>query len=282
MREIIWESLSRELAISGKVLSRELSEMRACLYLNLGFVYDGLKEKPALQNQLLEDLYRANFNLGSIHFRNGQHAKECARLCVAFQVLLNLCDFVAAKRALKKAYTMGSQQPSKRGEIRRSHKYASGVSAAPTAEVQQKLGSPDTDSTVSRLQDLCGLQGWSDGESEGEEEQEEEENSEELEDSDLELSESGEGRRRLLMGMRRRFLAGGRLTRSRSLLYLIESLPTGCLVSGPWDSISLDSLSCCLQEFLFTEAQQTGQGGSGVGQETVSDQCNVTAQQVFH
>lgn len=40
------------------------------------------------KNNLIEDLYRANFNLGSIHFRNGQHSramrcfeqsKECAR-----------------------------------------------------------------------------------------------------------------------------------------------------------------------------------------------------------
>lgn len=40
------------------------------------------------KSQLLEDLYRANFNLGNIFFRNGQHsnavrcleqAKECAR-----------------------------------------------------------------------------------------------------------------------------------------------------------------------------------------------------------
>lgn len=350
--------------LEGKVLSRELSEMRARLYLNLGFVYDGLKDSQrcsdfirrsvfiAEQNKLLEDLYRANFNLGSIHFRNGQHsravrclehAKECARKmkekfleseCYHSigQVLLNLGDFVAAKRALKKAYTMGSQQPSERGAVRRNLKYAikgchleealaeqpesdaqgivgmteqlgdlyckvgcyrkaldsyqaqlSGAQSlgkparelsaihvslaatytdlkqhkkavehyrkelalregSPVEEcetwlnialsleedgrvleeleecyqsalecaqraglpklqhrvlkqlltVQQKLGSPDTDSTVSRLQDLCGSQAWSDGESEGEEEQEEEENSEELMDSDLELSESEE------------------------------------------------------------------------------------------
>ncbi|GCC43818.1 hypothetical protein chiPu_0027805, partial [Chiloscyllium punctatum] len=40
------------------------------------------------QNHLYEDLYRANFNLGTIHWRNGQHskavrcleaAKECAK-----------------------------------------------------------------------------------------------------------------------------------------------------------------------------------------------------------
>ncbi|RXN01047.1 Tonsoku-like protein, partial [Acipenser ruthenus] len=142
--------------LEGKVLSRELSEMRARLYLNLGFVYDGLKDSQrcsdfirrsvfiAEQNKLLEDLYRANFNLGSIHFRNGQHtravrclehAKECARKmkekfleseCYHSigQVLLNLGDFVAAKRALKKAYTMGSQQPSERGAVRRNLKYA--------------------------------------------------------------------------------------------------------------------------------------------------------------
>lgn len=48
----------------------------------------GLSVHAGRRNQLLEDLYRAKFNLGSIHFRNRGHssavrcleqARECAR-----------------------------------------------------------------------------------------------------------------------------------------------------------------------------------------------------------
>ncbi|KAG9331056.1 hypothetical protein JZ751_020406 [Albula glossodonta] len=142
--------------LEGVVASRELSEMRARLYLNLGFVADGLKEPQrctefirrsifiAEKNQLLEDLYRAKFNLGRIHFRNGAHssavrcleqAKDCARKikdkpgeseCFHSigQVLLSLGDFVAARRSLKKAYTLGSQQPADRDAVKRALKHA--------------------------------------------------------------------------------------------------------------------------------------------------------------
>uniref|UniRef100_A0A8C4T122 Tonsoku-like protein n=1 Tax=Erpetoichthys calabaricus TaxID=27687 RepID=A0A8C4T122_ERPCA len=120
--------------LEGKVSHSELSVMRARLYLNLGFVYDGMKDPQrcsdfirrsifiAERNQLHEDLYRAMFNLGSIHFREGLHsnavrclekAKDCAhKMQEKFsesechhsigKVLLALGDFVAAKRALKK------------------------------------------------------------------------------------------------------------------------------------------------------------------------------------
>uniref|UniRef100_A0A9J8CTI8 Tonsoku-like protein n=1 Tax=Cyprinus carpio carpio TaxID=630221 RepID=A0A9J8CTI8_CYPCA len=132
--------------LEGTVSPRELSEMKARLLLNLGCVYDGMKEPQrcsdfirqsiyiAEKNNLLEDLYRANFNLGSIHFRNGQHSramrcfeqsKECARKmkdkfseseCFHSigKVLLYLGDFAAARRSLKKAFCLGSQQPSDR------------------------------------------------------------------------------------------------------------------------------------------------------------------------
>lgn len=122
------------------------------------------------KSQLLEDLYRANFNLGNIFFRNGQHsnavrcleqAKECARKikdkfsesecfhCIGKvgnppaplfpltvipqfvmccrgscqQVQLSLGDFVAARRSLKKALLLGSQQPLDRQAVKKAFKY---------------------------------------------------------------------------------------------------------------------------------------------------------------
>ncbi|XP_061105905.1 tonsoku-like protein [Conger conger] len=142
--------------LEGVVGSRELSEMRARLYLNLGFVADGLKDSElctdlirrsifiAEKNQLLEDLYRAKFNLGRIHFRNGaqssavrclEQAKESARkmkdkfgeseCCHSIgQVQLSLGDFVAARCSLKKAYRLGSQQPADRDTVKRAFKHA--------------------------------------------------------------------------------------------------------------------------------------------------------------
>ncbi|KAK9959665.1 hypothetical protein ABG768_009773 [Culter alburnus] len=142
--------------LEGTVSSRELSEMKARLLLNLGCVYDGMKEPQrcsdlirqsiyiAEKNNLLEDLYRANFNLGSIHFRNGQHSramrcfeqsKECARKmkdkfseseCFHSigKILLHLGDFAAARRSLKKAFCLGSQQPSEREAVKKDFKHA--------------------------------------------------------------------------------------------------------------------------------------------------------------
>ncbi|KAK3538198.1 hypothetical protein QTP70_033122 [Hemibagrus guttatus] len=142
--------------LEGTVSARELSEMRARLLLNLGFVFDGLKEPQRCsdfirqsiyiseKNNLLEDLYRANFNLGSIHFRNGQHSlamrcfeksKECARkmtdkfsesecFYAIGKVLLNLGDLLAARRSLKKAFLLGSQQPTEREAVKRDLRYA--------------------------------------------------------------------------------------------------------------------------------------------------------------
>uniref|UniRef100_A0A670J461 Tonsoku-like protein n=1 Tax=Podarcis muralis TaxID=64176 RepID=A0A670J461_PODMU len=141
--------------LEGEVPQREASEMRARLYLNLGLVYDSLKNpsqhayyiKKSIyiseQTQLHEDLYRAYFNLGNIHLREGEHSKamrclerarECAckmkekymesECCVSIaQVLLSLGDFVAAKRSLKKAYRLGSQQPPQRESVCRSLRY---------------------------------------------------------------------------------------------------------------------------------------------------------------
>ncbi|XP_062835977.1 tonsoku-like protein isoform X2 [Anolis carolinensis] len=145
--------------LEGEVSQREVSEMRARLYLNLGLVYDGLKDpakhtyyiKKSIyiseQTQLLEDLYRAYYNMGNIHLREGQHSKamrclerarECAckmkekhmesECCAGIaQVLLSLGDFVAAKRSLKKAYRMGSQQPQQRESVCHNLRYVSKV-----------------------------------------------------------------------------------------------------------------------------------------------------------
>lgn len=142
--------------LEGTVSSRELSEMRARLLLNLGCVYDGMKEPQqcsdlirqsiyiAEKNNLIEDLYRANFNLGSIHFRNGQHSramrcfeqsKECARktkdkfsesecFYSIGKILLHLGDFAAARRSLKKSFSLGSQQPAEREAVKRDFKHA--------------------------------------------------------------------------------------------------------------------------------------------------------------
>ncbi|XP_062863876.1 tonsoku-like protein isoform X2 [Trichomycterus rosablanca] len=142
--------------LEGTVSARELSEMRARLLLNLGFVCDGLKESQRCsdfirqsiyiseKNNLLEDLYRANFNLGSIHFRNGQYSlaircfeksKECARkmndkfsesecFYIIGKVCLTLGDWVAARRSLKKAFRLGSQQPAEREAVKRDLRYA--------------------------------------------------------------------------------------------------------------------------------------------------------------
>ncbi|XP_041711447.2 tonsoku-like protein isoform X2 [Coregonus clupeaformis] len=142
--------------LEGTVAARELSEMRARLYLNLGLVCDHLGEPKqcseyirlsvyiAEKNQLLEDLYRANFNLGNIYFRNGHHsnamrsleqAKECARKikdkfseseCFHSigKVQLSLGDFVAARRSLKKAFSLGSQQAVDREAVKKAFKQA--------------------------------------------------------------------------------------------------------------------------------------------------------------
>ncbi|XP_060939291.1 tonsoku-like protein [Limanda limanda] len=142
--------------LEGTVPAREISEMKARLFLNLGLVCDHLGEPKrcsefirrsvfiAEKSQLLEDLYRANFNLGNIYFRNGQHsnsvrcleqAKECARKikdkfgesecfhCIG-KVQLSLGDFVAARRSLKKAVQLGSQQPQDKQAVKKAFKNA--------------------------------------------------------------------------------------------------------------------------------------------------------------
>ncbi|XP_061599995.1 tonsoku-like protein [Cololabis saira] len=142
--------------LQGKVHEREIGEMKARLFLNLGLVADHLGESQscsefirrsvfiAEKKNLIEDLYRANFNLGNIYFRNGQHssavrcleqAKECARKmkdkfteseCFHSigKVQLSLGDFVAARRSLKRALQLGSQQAQDKQAVKKAFKYA--------------------------------------------------------------------------------------------------------------------------------------------------------------
>lgn len=142
--------------LEGMVPEREICEMKARLFLNLGLVCDHLGEHKhcsdfirrsvfiAEKSQLLEDLYRANFNLGSIYFRNGQasnavrsleQAKDCARKmkekfsesecfhCIG-KVQLSLGDFVAARRSLKNALKLGLQQPADKQAVKKFFRYA--------------------------------------------------------------------------------------------------------------------------------------------------------------
>ncbi|KAH0617352.1 hypothetical protein JD844_015410 [Phrynosoma platyrhinos] len=144
----------------------------------------------AQQTQLFEDLYRAYYNLGNIHLREGQHSKamrclerarECAckmkekymeseccagiaqvtphislgfwpvlTCCISLQVLLSLGDFVAAKRSLKKAYRLGSQQPQQRESICQSLRYVSKVS-----RLQQALEEAEVTANLEAALSLC-------------------------------------------------------------------------------------------------------------------------------
>ncbi|XP_069771242.1 tonsoku-like protein [Narcine bancroftii] len=174
--------------LEGKVSQHELSEMRARLYLNLGFLFDVMKDPLrcnryirksiyiAEQNKLYEDLYRANYNLGCIHFRLGEHtravrgfeaAKECARKmkekfmeseCFSNigQVLLILGDFVAAKRSLKKAFKLGSQHQSDHDSVGRYLKKA--VKVCRLEEALSELGEKERQDALGlceQLGDFC-------------------------------------------------------------------------------------------------------------------------------
>ncbi|XP_053489149.1 tonsoku-like protein [Ictalurus furcatus] len=173
--------------LEGTVSARELSEMRARLLLNLGFVFDGLKEPQRCsdfirqsiyiseKNNLLEDLYRANFNLGSIHFRNGQHSlamrcfeksKECARkmsdkfsesecFYTVGKVLLNLGDLLAARCSLKKAFLLGSQQPTEREAVKRDLRYA--IRGCQLEEAMAAVNNPVSQEALGLAEELGDL-----------------------------------------------------------------------------------------------------------------------------
>ncbi|XP_029778912.1 tonsoku-like protein isoform X1 [Suricata suricatta] len=167
--------------LQGTLPKRELSEMRTRLYLNLGLTFESLQQTApcndyfrksiflAEQNHLYEDLFRARYNLGAIHWRRGQHsqamrclegARECARLlrkelmegecCVLIsQIFQDLGDFLAAKRALKKAYRLGFQKPLQKSAICRTLKYVLAV-----VRLQQELQESES-SDPQRAMGIC-------------------------------------------------------------------------------------------------------------------------------
>ncbi|XP_054909546.1 tonsoku-like protein isoform X2 [Poeciliopsis prolifica] len=172
--------------LGGTVPAREISEMKARLFLNLGLVCDHLGEPKrcsefirrsvfiAEKSQLLEDLYRANFNLGNIYFRNGEpsnavrcleQAKECARKtkdkfsesecfhCIG-KVQLSLGDFVAARRSLKKALLLGSQQLADKMAVKKAFKYAD--KGCRLEELLEDLGSRPSSHQVVELSEQLG------------------------------------------------------------------------------------------------------------------------------
>ncbi|XP_042829093.1 tonsoku-like protein isoform X4 [Panthera tigris] len=173
--------LGELLASHGTLTKRELSEMRTRLYLNLGLTFESLQQMApcndyfrksiflAEQNRLYEDLFRARYNLGAIHWRRGQHsqamrclegARECARAlrkelmesdcCVLIsQIFQDLGDFLAAKRALKKAYRLGFQKPLQKAAICRTLKYVLAV-----VQLQQQLQESEA-SDPQRAMGIC-------------------------------------------------------------------------------------------------------------------------------
>ncbi|KAK7905043.1 hypothetical protein WMY93_017650 [Mugilogobius chulae] len=131
--------------LEGMMPEREICEMKARLFLNLGLVCDHMGETKRCSEFIRRSVFIAdNFNLGNIYFRNGQasnavrcleQAKECARKikdkfsesecfhCIG-KVQLFLGDFVAARRSLKKALQLGSQQQTDKQAVKKAFKYA--------------------------------------------------------------------------------------------------------------------------------------------------------------
>ncbi|KAG8515412.1 Tonsoku-like protein, partial [Galemys pyrenaicus] len=155
--------------LEGTLAPRELSEMRTRLYLNLGLTAESLQEATlcrdylhksiflAEQNHLYEDLFRARYNLGALHWRGGrpaqalrclEGARECARAlrraclesesCLLLaQVLQDVGDFVASKRVLKTAYRLGPQKPAQKAAVGRALRHVLAV-----VRLQQQLEEP--------------------------------------------------------------------------------------------------------------------------------------------
>ncbi|XP_038076299.1 tonsoku-like protein [Patiria miniata] len=142
--------------LKGMVSDKELMEMKARLYLNIGLVYDYQGDNAnsakfikqaifiAEKHQLLEDLYRSHCSQGDIYLRTGEGTKalrsfenamkvakrlkdkslESDALSSSANVFIQLGDFHAAKRALKKAYKLGSQKPEDKELVIRTLKAA--------------------------------------------------------------------------------------------------------------------------------------------------------------
>ncbi|XP_067825203.1 tonsoku-like protein isoform X2 [Heptranchias perlo] len=133
-----------------KLSMMEVKEMRAGLYLNLGIVWNLMKDHVhsmeyihrsifiAQQNNLFSDLHRANYILGSIYQEDGQHSQALQRLEVARQsarkakmasgesescasmgeIHLKLGDFSSAMRQLKNAFSLASRTHCDRDKVK--------------------------------------------------------------------------------------------------------------------------------------------------------------------
>ncbi|XP_033120305.1 tonsoku-like protein isoform X2 [Anneissia japonica] len=142
--------------LGGKVSDRELAEMKARLYLNLGLVYDFRQNADscakfikqavyiAEQKNLHEDLYRAKLSLAGIYLRDNRFSQAQRMYEGALQVAkklsdkymesecmagsanmyLQMGDFSAACKYFKQAYKLGSQRHSEREAVTSNFKAA--------------------------------------------------------------------------------------------------------------------------------------------------------------
>ncbi|XP_077993880.1 tonsoku-like protein [Glandiceps talaboti] len=186
------ESFLRSLRIcdklKGTISEKELQEMRARLFLNLGLVFDNQQDQEncvkfikqaifiAEKHKLFEDLFRAHFSLGGIYQKNNDNNKSLRCLEAAIRCakgikdkymeseasVLSACtyfrlgDFTAAKHALRKAYKLGSRLPIEREHVIRSLKSA--IKGRKLVQELDNLSDVDYESRMSvyeSLGDLC-------------------------------------------------------------------------------------------------------------------------------
>ncbi|OCT75123.1 tonsoku-like protein isoform X2 [Xenopus laevis] len=171
-----------------EVPERELNEMRARLYLDLGLLYDQLNDTDKCsfyigrsififeQYQLYQDLYRANISLAGIHMRNKEHSKaiECGEAAgrwarclrdrhkesecfqIVGQALLSLGNLSAGKRAIRKSFILGSRDLKDSDIMCRNLKYA--MKGCRLEEALSELSEEDQQGALclyEQLGDLC-------------------------------------------------------------------------------------------------------------------------------
>ncbi|PIK58077.1 putative tonsoku-like protein [Apostichopus japonicus] len=135
--------------LQGVVSTREYHEMRARIFLNLGLVFDYQKDfnnsikfiqqatHISEKNHLNEDLLRCHHSLADIYRNAGEFAKSLTLLGKALQITksmknkeketailtaqghihFQLGDFLAAKKAFKRAYRLGSETDAERLKV---------------------------------------------------------------------------------------------------------------------------------------------------------------------
>ncbi|KAM8966298.1 tonsoku-like protein [Pelodytes ibericus] len=89
------------------------------------------------------------------HFPQGSHSSNVVPKIWSAKVLLSLGDLSAGKRALKKAFLLGSQHPSDRDSVRRSLKYA--IKGCHLEEALSELGDDDQQGALSLYEQLGDL-----------------------------------------------------------------------------------------------------------------------------